>query len=45
MFVNNLYIVWFQVAEFEDDMELIHEINGVVVGSFATKIGRNRKML
>jgi hypothetical protein len=45
MFVNNLYIVWFQVTKFEDDVVSIHEVDGVIVGSFATKIGRNRKLL
>jgi hypothetical protein len=45
MFVNNLYVAWFQVAEIEDNVESIHEVDGIVAGSSITKIGRKRKLL
>lgn len=45
MFVNNLYVAWFQVAEIEDNVESIHEVDGVVAGSSTTKTWRKRKLL
>jgi hypothetical protein len=45
MFVNNLYVAWFQVAKIEDNVESIHEVDGIVASSSITKIGRKRKLL
>jgi hypothetical protein len=45
MFVNNLYVVWFQVAKIEDNVELIHKVDGIVAGLFSKKTVRKRKLL